>query len=361
MQIAELLAYTHKMGASDLHITVGTPPSIRLNGVITPTQNEVLDRKMIHDMIYQILTESQKSKFESEHELDFSVDLQGVARFRVNAYLTRLGEAAAFRLIPKEIPSMEQLRLPKIIAKLTELERGLVLVTGPTGSGKSTTLASLIDMINRGQHKHIITLEDPIEYIHQHNQCIINQREVGTHTHSFANALRGALREDPDVILVGEMRDLETIQLAIQAAQTGHLVFSTLHTMSAAQTIDRMVNVFSADQQEQIRTELADAIEAVISQTLVPTVDGSGRVAGIEIMIANSAIRNLIRDNKDFQIPTTIQLNNKLGMQTLDQSLVLHTKAGLIDREAALKKSYDKTAYLQLLAGKTPLIGDEYQ
>ncbi|HNT29516.1 MAG TPA: type IV pilus twitching motility protein PilT [bacterium] len=354
MEIAELLALTKKEHASDLHLTVGVPPVLRVNGELQKTNLDPLDKKKLHDMLYEILTEDQKSRFEADHELDFSVELENVARFRVNAYLTRSGVGAAFRMIDDHIPSIEELNLPKVIERFSKLERGLVLVTGPTGSGKSTTLAALINLINQERRCHIITLEDPIEYVHKHQNSIINQREVGSHTHSFANALRSALREDPDVILVGEMRDLETIQLAIRAAETGHLVFSTLHTASSGKTIDRIIDVFPADRQEQIRVQLSDIIEGILAQTLIPTVTGTGRVAAVEVMFANSAIRNLIRENKAFQIPTTIQLSTQEGMQSMDQALVMLTRQGLIAQEAAEQKAYDRENYRHLMLGKMP-------
>lgn len=356
MELTELLTLTRSKSASDLHLTVGTPPAIRIHGDVVRLGTEPLDRKSLRAMIYEILTEDQKATFDAEHEIDFSIDLEGVARFRVNAYLTRRGEAAAFRLIPSEIPSLEQLHLPSQIKQLTKLERGLVLVTGPTGSGKSTTLAGLIDIINRERQAHVITLEDPIEYVHQHLSSIVNQREVGRHTLSFASALRSALREDPDVILVGEMRDLETIQQALTAAETGHLVFSTLHTASAGRTLDRIVDVFPAHQQEQVRIQLAESIEAVLGQTLITSVDKQSRVAAMEVMFATPAIRNLIRENKAYQIPTSIQLANNQGMQSLDQSLMLLVREGAISLDAARQKAYNRKDFDQLMLGKTPLI-----
>ncbi len=360
MDIAELLMKTRDAKASDLHVTVGTTPMNRVHGDIMPIPNyPVLERKQLQDMLYSILTEDQKAKFDADHELDFSIELENVARFRVNVYLTRRGMAGAFRLIPAMVPSPDELRLPKQVMRLTGLERGLVLVTGPTGSGKSTTLASMIDYINRNRKLHIITLEDPIEYVHNHNKCIIDQREIGNHTHSFAAALRSALREDPDVILVGEMRDLETIQLAIRAAETGHLVFATLHTASAGRTLDRIVDVFPSDQQDQIRVQLSEAIEGILAQTLVPTSDGQGRAMAMEVMFASAAVRNLIRENKTHQILNTIQLGNSEGMQSLDQALVLLFREGLISAEEAEQKAYDLKNFQQLMLGKTPLINTE--
>jgi len=354
MEITELLTYAAQQKASDLHLTVGVQPVIRVHGQLIKTSYPVLEREAFHTMLNDILTEDQRSRFDADHELDFSVDLEGVARFRVNAYVTRRGVAAAFRLIAERIPSPQELHLPEQVLELCNLERGLVLVTGPTGSGKSTTLASLIDQTNQHRECHIITLEDPIEYVHKHNKSIINQREVGNHTHSFAAALRSALREDPDVILVGEMRDLETIQLAIRAAETGHLVFSTLHTASAGRTLDRIVDVFPSDQQEQIRVQVADIIEAVLAQTLVSTVDRMGQVPAMEVMFASSAIRNLIRENKAFQIPTTIQLSTQVGMQSMDQALVLLARQNLVTAADAEQKALDRDNFKHLMLGKLP-------
>ena len=357
MEIAELLLLTKEKKASDLHLTVGVPPLVRVNGAISRVEAPPLERKQLHEMLYGVLTEDQKARFEKDLELDFSLELAGVARFRVNLYLTRAGEAAAFRLIPERVPSLDELRIPNQVKNFANLERGIVLVTGPTGSGKSTTLAALIDLINQTRPCHIITLEDPIEYVHKHSKCIINQREIGNHTHSFSAALRSALREDPDIILVGEMRDLETIQLALRAAETGHLVFSTLHTASSGKTLDRIVDVFPADQQEQIRIQLADAIEGVLAQTLVPTADAMARIVATEIMFATPAIRNLIREGKTYQIPTTIQLSNKDGMISMDQSLALLTRQGVVKQEDARQKAYDRENFERLLLGKLPMAG----
>jgi twitching motility protein PilT len=352
MNIAELLTLTKQQEASDLHLTVGSPPALRIHGAIKQTDLPQLDKITLHNLVYEILTEDQKARFEEELDLDFSIELEGIARFRVNAYRTRRGEAAAFRLIPERISSLDELGLPPIIERLTKLERGLVLITGPTGSGKSTTLASLIDIINQRDQRHIITLEDPIEYTHKHLNSIVDQREIGVHTKSFAAGLRSALREDPDVILVGEMRDLETIQLALRAGETGHLVFSTLHTNSSSKTIDRIIDVFPPDQQDQIRIQIAEIIEGVLSQTLIPTVEQLGRVVACEIMFAVPAIRNLIRENKTFQIPTTIQLGTQDGMQSMDQALVTLVKQGRISSELAYQKAYDRENCERLLMGK---------
>jgi len=298
-------------------------------------------------MIYSIISDKQKKDFEKDKQLDFSYEIEDVSRFRINIFRHRLGKAAVIRLIPTKILSLEQLGLPDVIKTLTEKEKGIVLVTGPTGSGKSTTLAALIDIINISRYDHIISIEDPIEFIHQHKNCVISQREIGEHADTFASALRVALREDPDVILVGEMRDLETISMALRAAETGHLVFSTLHTNSAADTIERIINAFPAHQQAQARLQLAGSIEAVIAQTLIPTADGQGRIAAMELMLATPAIRNLIRDEKIHQIPSTIQISRKVGMQSLDQSLKDLLMQGKIAREAAIKKAINKNAFIE--------------
>jgi len=346
MDITELLLLTKERNASDLHLTVGAPPILRLDGKLVKLEHPPLTREQIHAMLYEVLTDDQKAKFEETYDLDFSLDLAQVARFRVNLFMTRLGEAAAFRLIPSRIKSLEELGLPPILADLAMKDRGLILVTGPTGSGKTTTLAALIDYMNDHRHDHIITIEDPIEFVHQHRNCLINQREVGPHTRSFASALRAALREDPDVILVGEMRDLETISLALTAAETGHLVLATLHTNSAAQTINRIIDVFPPHQQEQVRVQLSETILGVCAQTLIPRADGFGRVVAVEMMVATPAIRNLIREAKTYQIPSIIQTSMKDGMQSLDQSLKQLLRAGLITLEEAMKRAVDKQAFM---------------
>ena len=346
-KIQDILIQAKEKGASDVHLNIGIPPVFRLNGKMTKTEFPVLKPEDVHKMIYSIIFEKQKKDFEKDKQLDFSYEIEGVSRFRINIFRHRLGEAAVIRLIPTEILSVEQLGLPDVITTLTEKDKGIVLVTGPTGSGKSTTLAALIDIINIKRYEHIISIEDPIEFIHQHKNCVISQREIGEHADSFASALRVALREDPDVILVGEMRDLETISMALRAAETGHLVFSTLHTNSAADTIERIINAFPAHQQGQARLQLAGSIEAVIAQTLIPTADGQGRVAAMELMLATPAIRNLIRDEKIHQIPSTIQISRKIGMQSLDQSLKDLLMQGKITREAAIKKALNKNAFIE--------------
>lgn len=345
MDIADLLILAPQMGASDLHLTVGAPPSLRIHGHIQAVPGvPELTRETIRTMLYDVLTDSQKARFEENHELDFAVELTDVGRFRVNAFVTRRGEGAVFRVIPSRIKTFAELGLPEIVRTLARNEKGMVLVTGPTGSGKSTTLATMIDLINEERQDHIITIEDPIEFIHPHKGCIVNQREVGPHTNSFSAALRAALREDPDIILVGEMRDLETIAMAITAAETGHLVFGTLHTMGAPQTVDRVIDVFPTDQQAQIRAQFAESIRGVISQTLVPTTDGKGRAAALEIMIATPAIRNLIREGKTFQMHSVIETSTREGMCTLDQSLKTLIESGRVKREDALRKAFDGDA-----------------
>ncbi|MBU1035748.1 MAG: type IV pilus twitching motility protein PilT [bacterium] len=348
MDIRELLTITKERDASDLHLTVGIPPIIRINGKLKKLNLPELTLQDVHEMIYSIITDQQKSNFEQFHELDFSFELENGARFRTNIFRTRRGEAAAFRLIPEKIKSLTGLNLPEEISIFTKKTKGFVLVTGPAGSGKTTTLATLIDIINRERYEHIITIEDPIEFIHTHKNCIIDQREVGTHTNSFAGALRSALREDPDVILVGEMRDLETISMAVTAAETGHLVFSTLHTNSAAETVERIINVFPPHQQSQIRMQVAESLVGIIAQTLIPTIDEGGRVPAIELMIATTAIRNIIREEKIHQMPATIQMGRKDGMLSLDQSLKNLLIDGKISQEEAIKRAIDKKAFMHV-------------
>ena len=347
MDIRELLAITKERDASDLHITVGIPPVLRLNGKLRKLDLPELKLPDIHEMIYSIINDEQKEKYEKIHELDFSFGLEDMTRFRINIFNTRLGEAAAFRLIPEKIKSLAQLGLPEELSIFTKKSKGFVLVTGPTGSGKTTTLASLIDIINKERYEHIITIEDPIEFIHDHKSCVIDQREVGIHTDSFGHALRSALREDPDVILVGEMRDLETISMAVTAAETGHLVFSTLHTNSAAETVERIINVFPPHQQNQIRMQVAESLLGIISQTLLPNVEEDGRVPVIELMIATPAIRNIIREKKVHQMPAIIQMGRKDGMISLDQSLKELMVEGKISREEAIKKAIDKKVFME--------------
>lgn len=342
MNIVELLKIGMEKRASDIHITVGVPPILRIDGKLTPLDMEPLKPSNTKDLVYNTLSESLIQQLEKEGELDTSFSSPGIGRYRVNAYKQRGSYAMALRIIPLEIPSMESLGLPAVIKDLARLPRGLILVTGPTGSGKSTTLAAMIDLINKERNCHILTLEDPIEYLHKHNKSIVNQREIGIDSYSFANALRAALRQDPDVILVGEMRDLETISIALTAAETGHLVLSTLHTVGSAKTIDRIIDVFPPHQQQQVRVQLSTVIQAIISQQLLPKANGDGRVAAFEVMIATPAIRNLIREEKIHQIDTAIQTGAKHQMQTMDNSLLDLYRRGLISRETALMQAVNQ-------------------
>ncbi len=335
MDISELLMFAVKQKASDMHISAGEPPLLRIHGEIKKIEMEPLTKDLTHKMIYDVLNDRQRKVLEENKELDFSLSLgEEFGRFRVNCFYQNRGESAVFRTIPTKIQTFDELGLPKICRKIAGYKKGLVLVTGPTGSGKSTTLASMIDLINNERREHILTIEDPIEFVHTSKNCLVNQRELNEHTYSFANALRSALREDPDVILVGEMRDLETIQLAVTAAETGHLVFATLHTNSAPKTIDRIIDVFPAGQQAQIRTQFSETIQSVISQRLLKKRDGSGRVAALEIMIATPAIRNLIREGKISQIPSSMQTGQKYGMQTMEASIKEFISRRVIDAES---------------------------
>jgi len=338
MDITELLAFSAKQGASDLHLSAGLPPMIRVDGDVRRINLPALDHKQVQALIYDIMNDTQRVDFEKHLETDFSFDVPGVARFRVNAFNHNRGAGAVFRTIPSKVLSMDDLGMGEVFRKITEAPRGLVLVTGPTGSGKSTTLAAMIDHLNSHRHHHILTIEDPIEFVHESRKCLINQREVHRDTRSFATALRSALREDPDVILVGEMRDLETIRLALTAAETGHLVFGTLHTTSAAKTIDRVVDVFPGDEKSMVRSMLSESLLAVVSQALVKKI-GGGRIAAHEIMLGTSAIRNLIREDKVAQMYSSIQTGGNLGMQTLDMCLKELVAKGLISREHAREKA----------------------
>lgn len=332
-------------GASDVHLTANHYPIMRLHGDLMPLDSAVLDDESLTSLLLRIVTAEQREIFLKNHELDFAYEIDGLSRFRVNLYFQMRGIAAAFRTIPAKIFKLEELGMPPGIYDLARLKKGLVVVTGPTGSGKSTTLAGMIDLINSERHDHILTIEDPIEYTHRPKSCLINQRELHAHTHSFANALKSALREDPDVILVGEMRDLETIALAITAAETGHLVFATLHTKSAAETVDRIIDVFPSDQQQQIRTMLANTIQGVVAQRLLRRADGKGRVAVDEVLTATPAVRNLIRENKTHQIYSAIQTGGSFGMQTMDQSLMSFYSKGLITLDDARREAHDKNLF----------------
>src|SRR5215471_10915836 len=334
MDITELLSFAHRSGASDVHLTSGEPPRVRINGDMKRLEHAALSAEEVHTLVFDIMSDSLRRHFQETNDVDFSFELGDLARFRVNVFRGRRGEGAVFRTIPTKVMTMEDLGLPAILKEVCDKEKGLVLVTGPTGSGKSTTLAAMIDYINERFEGHILTIEDPIEFVHHSKKCLINQREVGPHTMSFSAALRGALREDPDVILVGEMRDLETISLALTAAETGHLVFGTLHTSSAPKTVDRIIDVFPAAQQEQIRIMFSESIQAVITQTLLKKKAG-GRIAALEILIGTPAVRNLIREGKIHQIPSAMQTGQKVGMQTLDMALIELVRRNMVTPEEA--------------------------
>ena len=334
MDITELLTFAHREGASDVHLSADEPPMLRIHGDMKRIDHAPLSAEEVHHMVFDIMNDSVRKNFQKNNDADFSFELGTIARFRVNAFRTRRGEGAVFRTIPTKVLTLDDLGLPAVMKELAQKEKGLVLVTGPTGAGKSTTLAAMIDYINETYEGHILTIEDPIEFVHFSKKCLVNQREVGPHTLSFDTALRGALREDPDVILVGEMRDLETISLALTAAETGHLVFGTLHTSSAPKTVDRIIDVFPAAQQAQIRTMFAESIQAVITQTLLRKRTG-GRIAALEILIGTPAVRNLIRENKIHQIPSAMQTGQNVGMQTLDMALIDLVNRGVVNQEEA--------------------------
>ncbi len=338
MDITELLAFSAKQGASDLHLSAGLPPMIRVDGDVRRINVPAMEHKQVHALIYDIMNDKQRKDFEEFLETDFSFEVPGVARFRVNAFNQNRGAGAVFRTIPSKVLTMEELGMGDVFKKISDVPRGLVLVTGPTGSGKSTTLAAMLDYLNCTKYQHILTIEDPIEFVHESKKCLVNQREVHRDTLGFSEALRSALREDPDIILVGEMRDLETIRLALTAAETGHLVFGTLHTTSAAKTIDRVVDVFPGEEKAMVRSMLSESLQAVISQTLLKKI-GGGRVAAHEIMIGTPAIRNLIREDKVAQMYSAIQTGGNIGMQTLDMCLKNLVSRGMVTREAAREKA----------------------
>ncbi|MCC6933499.1 MAG: type IV pilus twitching motility protein PilT [Deltaproteobacteria bacterium] len=337
MDITQLLTFTFQQGGSDLHISAGESPMIRVDGAMKRIKVPPLNDEQTEHMLYDIMGDHQRKMFEEKSDADFSIDLGDAARFRVNIFRQRRGMGAVFRLIPSKILTLEQLGMPAILTQLTRKEKGLILVTGPTGSGKSTTLAAMLNLVNEENEGHILTIEDPIEFVHTNKKCIVNQREVGPHTMSFGSALRAALREDPDFILVGEMRDLETVQLALTAAETGHLVFGTLHTSSAPKTMDRIIDVFPAAQQAQVRAMLSESLQAVITQTLCKKI-GGGRVAALEILIGTSAVRNLIREGKIHQIPSMMQTSQNVGMRTMAMSIKELYEKGLITDDTVIEK-----------------------
>jgi len=350
--VPELLSVLLELGGSDLHLTAGTPPTVRVHGELQRLEDyQVLTPRALQGMIYAILPQKLRERFEQELELDMSYSLPAKARFRVNVYQQRDAVGAAFRLIPFEIKGLQELGLPAVVADLARFPRGFVVVTGPTGSGKSTTLAGMVDVVNQERAAHIMTVEDPIEFLHRHKRCVVNQREVGSDTHGFAQALKHVLRQDPDVILVGEMRDLETISTAITAAETGHLVFATLHTQDAPQTIDRIIDVFPPHQQQQVRVQLATTLQGVVTQQLIQTADGGGRVVAAEVLVATPAIRNLIREGKVHQIYSAMQAGGRFGMQTMDMSIAAHVKAGRITQQAAFERCHDAEELQRLVGG----------
>ena len=351
--VPELLGRLLEMKGSDLHLTAGAPPTVRVHGDLERLEEyPAMSPRALQGMIYAILPQKLRERFEQELELDMSYSLPGRARFRVNVFMQRDAVGAVFRVIPFEIKNVDELGLPPVVIDLARFPRGFVVVTGPTGSGKSTTLASMVDVVNRERAGHIMTVEDPIEFLHKHKTCIVNQREIGADTHGFASALKHVLRQDPDVILVGEMRDLETIGTAITAAETGHLVFATLHTQDAPQTIDRIIDVFPPHQQQQVRVQLATTLQGVVTQQLVPTVDGEGRVVACEIMVATPAIRNLIREGKVHQVYSAMQAGGRYGMQTMDMSLASHVKAGRVTQQMAYERCHDPEELERLIGSR---------
>jgi twitching motility protein PilT len=367
--VPELLGRLLDLNGSDLHLTAGTPPTVRIHGELERLEDyPLMSPRSLQGMIYAILPQKMRERFEQELELDMSYSLPGRARFRVNVFMQRDAVGAVFRVIPFDIKNIVDLGLPPVAADLARFPRGFVVVTGPTGSGKSTTLAAMVDVVNEERSGHIMTVEDPIEFLHKHKKCVVNQREIGADTHSFSSALKHVLRQDPDVILVGEMRDLETIGTAITAAETGHLVFATLHTQDAPQTIDRIIDVFPPHQQQQVRVQLSTTLQGVVTQQLIPTTDGQGRVAAVEVMIATPGIRNLIREGKVHQIYSAMQAGGRYGMQTMDMSLASHVKAGRISQQMAFERCHDaeelqrlvgSSAGLSAFAGGASLGGDD--
>jgi twitching motility protein PilT len=352
LDFAAVLATVAQRQASDLHLTAGAPPAIREKGKVVPMEGfPVLTAQQTRDVVFGILSEDQRKRFETARQLDFAYAIPNVARFRVNCYMQRGAVSAAFRLVPQGIPSLDDLGVPAVLREFTRKPRGFVLVTGPTGSGKSTTLAAMIDVINREREDHILTIEDPIEFLHQHKRSIVNQREIGSDAENFTLGLRAALRQDPDVILVGEMRDMETISTALTAAETGHLVFATLHTQSTAQTVDRIIDVFPAEQQQQVRTQLSVALQGIVTQQLLPTADGQGRVVACEVLVPNPAVRNLIRESKTHQIYSAIQTAGSIGMQTMDADLVRLVREGRITVEMAEQRASVAEELRRLLGG----------
>lgn len=348
-QIDAFFKLMNDQGASDLHMVAGQQPILRITGDIERVKYNVLDNDQLKAMVYEIIPEDKIKSFEESGDVDFGYEIPGLARYRGNLFMQKYGIGAVFREIPSQIQTCQELGLPKVISRLSTLPKGLVLVTGPTGSGKSTTLAAIIDEINQTRKDHVLTIEDPVEFVHESKMCVVNHREVGAHTKSFAAALRGALREDPDIIMVGEMRDLETISLAMEAAMTGHLVFGTLHTLNAAKTVDRVIEIFPSEQQPQVRSTLADALRAVVSQTLFKRRDVKGRCAALEILLCTPAVRNLVREAKTYQIPSAMQTGKKYGMQTLDDAIMGFVQKRWISAESAYTHAIDKSKFLPLL------------